>query len=98
LKIRNETGVLLDLRNGEGGVFNTEDGKLAAFRNWKGELRTFDAVCPHMRCIVHWNAFEESFDCPCHGSRFNNFGKCIEGPSLRGLTPKSLKRLREENP
>jgi glycine/D-amino acid oxidase-like deaminating enzyme/nitrite reductase/ring-hydroxylating ferredoxin subunit len=44
------------------------------------------AVCPHLGGIVHWNAIEKTWDCPCHGSRFNTKGSVIEGPSLSGLS------------
>ena len=37
--------------------------------------------CPHLGCALKWNSAEHSWDCPCHGSRFNNDGKVLENPA-----------------
>lgn len=68
-----------------GAVLNVDGTRMAAFRTNAGELKLFDPVCPHLRCIVHFNAAHKTFDCPCHGSRFDTDGNVIEGPSLSGL-------------
>ena len=60
--------------------------KHAVYRDENGDLHRFSAVCPHLNCIVHWNSAELSWDCPCHGSRYNRFGKVINGPSTKDLT------------
>jgi nitrite reductase/ring-hydroxylating ferredoxin subunit len=44
-------------------------------------------VCPHLGCYVHWNEAEKSWDCPCHGSRFNPLGKLLNGPAISDLAP-----------
>ncbi|QTP54132.1 FAD-dependent oxidoreductase [Billgrantia sulfidoxydans] len=70
---------------GHGRVATVEGEKLAIHRTEAGELKVLSAVCPHMKCIVHWNASESTWDCPCHGSRFDTEGEVIEGPSLHPL-------------
>ena len=62
--------------------------KVAAYRDDRGALHLHSAVCPHLGCVVHWNGVERSWDCPCHGSRFDaQDGSRLNGPADRGLTP-----------
>lgn len=69
---------------GEGMV---AEGKkpLAYYRDEKGTLHTYSAVCTHLGCTVQWNGLEKSFDCPCHGSRFSYAGKVVNGPANEDL-------------
>lgn len=69
------------LRPGEGAVID----KKAAFLDEDGVLHAYSAVCPHLGCLVHWNASEKTFDCPCHGSRFSCQGKVVNGPANSDL-------------
>jgi Rieske Fe-S protein len=59
--------------------------KLAVYRDADGTLHERLAACPHLGCIVHWNPGEQTWDCPCHGSRFDAYGKVINGPANRDL-------------
>ena len=40
-----------------------------------------NAVCTHLGCVVPWNAAENKFICPCHGSQYNNQGRVVRGPA-----------------
>ena len=74
-----------DIRYGEGKIVTQDGKKLAIYKTEEGELQVKLAVCTHLGCIVHWNNAEKSWDCPCHGSRFNPNGEVLEGPALKGL-------------
>jgi Rieske Fe-S protein len=50
-----------------------------------GVMHAHSAVCPHLGCIVAWNSVEKTWDCPCHGSRFDRYGKVINGPANKDL-------------
>jgi glycine/D-amino acid oxidase-like deaminating enzyme/nitrite reductase/ring-hydroxylating ferredoxin subunit len=59
--------------------------KLAVYRDERGDLHRMSAVCPHLGCIVAWNPAASTWDCPCHGSRFDKSGSVINGPAARNL-------------
>lgn len=61
--------------------------KVAVHRDAQGKITERSAVCPHLMCIVHWNQAETTWDCPCHGSRFDAYGKVINGPANVDLSP-----------
>jgi menaquinol-cytochrome c reductase iron-sulfur subunit len=53
--------------------------------NEGGPIKAFSTVCPHLGCGVDWNEKTSKFDCPCHASSFDAEGRCLGGPSPRGL-------------
>lgn len=82
---KEEAVALDDIPSGEGRVVKARGRHLAAYRDPDGNLQAFDATCPHLKCMVHWNSLEKSFDCPCHGSRFGTDGSVLHGPAKEGL-------------
>jgi glycine/D-amino acid oxidase-like deaminating enzyme/nitrite reductase/ring-hydroxylating ferredoxin subunit len=71
---------------GEGKILRVGGHKLAVFRENDGTVHAFSPVCPHMGCHVAFNASESSWDCPCHGSRFDaTTGEVLNGPATKGL-------------
>lgn len=79
------------LQIGEGRVIKQGKKRLAVHKDRHGKIHARSAVCPHMKCIVNWNTGEQSWDCPCHGSRFDAQGKIISAPTLGHLPPRKLK-------
>jgi glycine/D-amino acid oxidase-like deaminating enzyme/nitrite reductase/ring-hydroxylating ferredoxin subunit len=80
---------------GCGAVVREGLHKIATFRDDSGAVHRFSAVCPHLRCIVHWNAAERTWDCPCHGSRFDAMGYVLTGPANSDLAPAGGPRAEE---
>jgi glycine/D-amino acid oxidase-like deaminating enzyme/nitrite reductase/ring-hydroxylating ferredoxin subunit len=76
-----------EIEQGCGAVLRRGLRKIAVYRDERGKPHEMSAVCPHLGCIVHWNAAEHSWDCPCHGSRFDKLGKVINGPANIDLPP-----------
>lgn len=74
-----------EIKAGSGAIVSHGLRKVAAYRDAKGELHKLSAVCPHLGCIVNWNTLENTWDCPCHGSRYDALGRVIQGPANSDL-------------
>jgi glycine/D-amino acid oxidase-like deaminating enzyme/nitrite reductase/ring-hydroxylating ferredoxin subunit len=74
------------IKPGEGAVIGRGRGKVAVYRDERGTYHQRSAVCTHLYCIVHWNDTEKTWDCPCHGSRFDPYGNVVNGPAIVGLS------------
>jgi glycine/D-amino acid oxidase-like deaminating enzyme/nitrite reductase/ring-hydroxylating ferredoxin subunit len=68
-----------------GAVIREGLRKVAVFRDEAGELHRHSAVCTHLGCIVAWNPAASTWDCPCHGSRFDPKGSVVNGPAQSDL-------------
>jgi glycine/D-amino acid oxidase-like deaminating enzyme/nitrite reductase/ring-hydroxylating ferredoxin subunit len=76
-----------DLSPGEGAIVSSGLGQRAAYRDQDDTLHLLSARCTHLGCIVTFNAAERTWDCPCHGSRFDPVdGSVIEGPAVEPLS------------
>lgn len=76
---------LSDVRPDEGRIIELDGEKLAVYRDPAGEVHVLDPVCPHAKCIVQWNSSEKSWDCPCHGARYDCLGHVLTGPARADL-------------
>jgi len=74
-----------EITPGSGAVLRQGLKKIATYRDDQGVLHQFSAVCPHLKCIVRWNPAEKTWDCPCHGSRFDCLGHVVNGPASSDL-------------
>jgi Rieske Fe-S protein len=77
-----------ELEPGEAGILSIDGDKVAAFRDENGSIHAVSAVCTHMGCLVGWNETDRTWDCPCHGSRFELSGDVIHGPATQPLGAK----------
>jgi glycine/D-amino acid oxidase-like deaminating enzyme/nitrite reductase/ring-hydroxylating ferredoxin subunit len=74
-----------EIKPGAGAIISRGMSKVAVYRDPQGEIHELSAVCRHLGCIVNWNTLENTWDCPCHGSRYNALGKVIQGPANSDL-------------
>ncbi|MCI8466310.1 MAG: FAD-dependent oxidoreductase [Lachnospiraceae bacterium] len=74
-----------ELPCGHGGVVEYEGKKAGVYKEENGKLHVVSVRCPHLGCQLEWNPDEKSWDCPCHGSRFDYTGKRIDNPAQEGI-------------
>jgi len=74
-----------ELAPDSGAVIRQGLKKIAVYKSPSGVVTECSAICPHLGCIVQWNTTEKTWDCPCHGSRFEATGKVVNGPAISDL-------------
>jgi glycine/D-amino acid oxidase-like deaminating enzyme/nitrite reductase/ring-hydroxylating ferredoxin subunit len=79
-----------DLAPGEARVIRDGLGKTGVFRAEDGSPLAVSLRCTHLGCLLRFNSAERSWDCPCHGSRFDVDGSVLEGPATRPLARKRI--------
>jgi glycine/D-amino acid oxidase-like deaminating enzyme/nitrite reductase/ring-hydroxylating ferredoxin subunit len=77
-----------EIKPGEGAIIRDGLAKNAVYRADDGTLHTCSAACSHLGCVVSWNKLEKAWECPCHGSRFDPYGRVINGPAKVDLERK----------
>ena len=81
-----------DIPRGQGAVLRRGLRRVAVYVDDAGSAHELSATCPHLGGVVAWNSAEKSWDCPCHGSRFDCYGKVVEGPAVSDLQPEKSER------
>ena len=69
----------------EGKIVEIEGKKVGIYKDEKGNLHAVNPICSHLGCEVIWNSSDKTWDCPCHGSRFDYSGKSIYSPSIKDI-------------
>ena len=87
---RLKRGGIDQIAPGEGAIVRHGLGQAAVHRDDDGRLHALSARCTHLGCIVDWNGAERSWDCPCHGSRFDVDGSVLSGPAVAGLERRTI--------
>ncbi len=83
LKIPEEK--LKDVKIGEGKIIEFENEKIGVYKESEEKIYKIKPVCTHLGCELSWNNLNKTWDCPCHGSRFDYKGNQIYGPAIKDL-------------
>lgn len=71
----------------EGIILRKGIKKIAVYKDQDHHIHVNSAFCPHLGGCIRWNSGEKSWDCPCHGSRFDGCGRVMNGPAINNLYP-----------
>ena len=80
-----EVGSFDEIEAGRGAIVRQGLKKVAAYRDEAGAIHAYSAACTHLGCHLHWNSFEQCWDCPCHGSQFSIDGAVLNAPAIHPL-------------
>jgi len=84
-KLKNSEEYIKDVKQGEGKIVQVEGKKVGVYRDEDGKAYMLKPYCSHLGCELSWNNLDNTWDCPCHGSRFTYKGKSIYDPSIKDL-------------
>ncbi len=70
-----------DVKNSSAAVIRYKGKKAGAYRDENGRLYVVSLKCPHLKCTLNWNNSTKTWDCPCHGSRYDYRGALIDNPA-----------------
>ena len=73
------------IQNGEGKIIEVNGQKIGVYKDKEGQIYKVNPVCKHLGCELSWNNLEKTWDCPCHGSKYDYKGNLIYGPSVKSL-------------
>lgn len=82
-----------DLKIGTGGVVDYNGKKLGIYKKSENEIFAVKPYCAHLGCELSWNNLEKTWDCPCHGSRYDYNGNLLNEPSKKGLEIVDINKL-----
>src|SRR5690606_24699649 len=92
---REKLEALAELAPGEAKVVKYEGKAVALYKDENGQLHAVNPACSHIKCTVGWNPAEQSWDCPCHGSRYSYDGTVLTAPARKDLEQIRLEELVE---
>ena len=84
-KLKDSKYIIDDIKNDEGKIVMFGDKKVGIYKDKKGNVYAVNPTCAHLGCELTWNNLNKTWDCPCHGSRYEFTGKVIYSPSIKNL-------------
>lgn len=83
--LHGQAGMPQELPVGQGGTAVVDGRQMGVYRASETEYYAVELACPHLGCRLEWNPDDKSWDCPCHGSRFDYRGNRLSAPAQTAL-------------
>lgn len=84
-RVNIKEGDLSNIKNDNGGIIKVNGMNVGIYKNKNGEIYAVNPTCTHLGCLLTWNNLDKTWDCPCHGSRFDYNGKNLYDPAFKDL-------------
>lgn len=84
-KLKSPKETIEQVGNDEGKIVEIDGEKVGVYKDKEGKIFKIKPVCQHLGCELSWNNLDKTWDCPCHGSRYDYKGNLIYGPSVKNL-------------
>ena len=84
-KFRIEPYNIEQIANDNGAIIEKNGDIIGVYKDMIGKVYAVKPICTHLGCLLTWNNIDKTWDCPCHGSRFDYMGKNIYEPAIKGL-------------
>ena len=91
-KFKIETHSIDEIKNDNGGIIKIDGENIGIYKDKEGKIYAVKPVCTHLGCLLSWNNLDKTWDCPCHGSRFDYMGKNIYEPARKKLTTINIQK------
>lgn len=88
---------LSTIKNDNGGIIKINGKSVGIYKNKNGKIFAVNPTCTHLGCLLTWNNVDKTWDCPCHGSRFDFSGKNIYDPAFKNLRKYNIEDEKTNN-
>ena len=88
-KFKIESHSIDEIENDNGAIIQIDGDNVGIYKDKEGKIYAVKPVCTHLGCLLTWNNLDKTWDCPCHGSRFDYMGRNLYEPAIKDLRPKT---------
>ena len=74
-----------NIKTNSGAIIELDGKKVGIYRDKENQIHAINPICTHLGCLLTWNDIDKTWDCPCHGSRYDAMGKNLYGPAFKNL-------------